>query len=71
MSVVADYNVRYFDSGATKHITLQRHLFTSPKSASIGNSFPCANNSSYLVNGAGQNVLIATNGGSFILVDAF
>ena len=48
---VADVDVWYFDSGATKHITSQRSFFTSLCSAPTGNSVSCANDSSYPVKG--------------------
>ena len=57
--VVADVDVWYFDSGATKHIASQHSFFTSLCSAPIGNSVSCANDSSYPVQGVGQIVLIA------------
>ena len=41
MSVV-DSDVWYFDSGATKHITSQRSLFTSLEYALKGNTITCA-----------------------------
>ena len=69
MSVV-DSDVWYFDSGATKHITSQRSLFTSLESAPKGNTVTCANNSSYPVEGVGQIVLNAANGSTFTLYDA-
>ena len=50
MSAV-DSEVWYFDSGATKHITSQRSLFTSLESAPKGNTVTCANNASYPVKG--------------------
>ena len=61
MSAV-DSDVWYFDNGATKHITSQRNLFTSPEYAPKGNTVTCANNSSYPVEGVGQIVLNAVNG---------
>ena len=59
-----DSRVWYFDSGATKHITSQRSLFTSLESAPKGNTVTCANNSSYPVGGVGQI------GSTFTLYDA-
>ncbi|MCO5550454.1 hypothetical protein L7F22_003941 [Adiantum nelumboides] len=70
MSVAADSHVWYFDSGATKHITSHRDLFTSLESVPHGNSVTCANNASYPVQGVGKIVLTAANGSSFTLVDA-
>ncbi|MCO5583731.1 hypothetical protein L7F22_037645 [Adiantum nelumboides] len=70
MLVAADSHVWYFDSGATKHITSHRALFTSLESVPHENSVTCANNASYLVQGVGKIVLIAANGSSFTLVDA-
>ena len=69
MSAV-DSDVWYFDSGATKHITSQRSLFTSLESAPKGNTVTCANNSSYPIEGVGQIVLNAANGSTFTLYDA-
>ena len=54
---IMDSHVWYFDSGASKHITSQRDMFTSLESAPIGNSVTCADNSSYPVKGVGQIVL--------------
>lgn len=68
MSVV-DLDVWYFDSGATKHITLQHNFFTSLNSAPIGNTVSCTNNSSYPIKGVGQIVLIAADGSTFTLTD--
>ena len=65
-----DSNVWYFDSGATKHITSQRILFTSLESAPKGNIVTRANNSSYPVEGVGQIVLNAANCSTFTLYDA-
>ncbi|MCO5558079.1 hypothetical protein L7F22_011655 [Adiantum nelumboides] len=70
MSVAADSHVWYFDSGATKHITSHRDLFTSLESVPHGNSVTCANNASYPVQGVGKIVLTVANGSSFTLVDA-
>ena len=67
---IADSHVWYFDSGATKHITSQRSLFTFLESAPTGNTVTCANNSSYLVEGFGEIVLNAANGSTFTLFDA-
>ena len=47
---VADMDVRYFDSGASKHITSHRDLFSSLETIPVGNSVLCAN-SSYPVQG--------------------
>ena len=66
---VLDSHVWYFDSGASKHITSQRDMFPSLDSAPTGNSITCVDNSSYLVEGVGEIVLDAANGGSFILHD--
>ena len=63
-------NVWYFDSGATKHITLQRSLFTSLESAPKGNTVTCAKNASYPIEGDGQIMLNAANGSSFTLYNA-
>ena len=64
---VADVDVWYFDSSATKHITSQRSFFTSLHLAPTGNSMSCADDSCYLVQGFGQIVLIAANGNTFTL----
>ncbi|MCO5570746.1 hypothetical protein L7F22_024474 [Adiantum nelumboides] len=69
MLVAADSHVWYFDSGATKHITLHHDLFTSLESVPHGNLVTCANNASYPVQGDGKIVLTTTNGSSFTLVD--
>ena len=42
---VADSQVWYFDSGATKHITSKCDIFSFLESASIGNTVTCTNNS--------------------------
>ncbi|MCO5585832.1 hypothetical protein L7F22_039765 [Adiantum nelumboides] len=70
MAVAANSHVWYFDSGATKHITSHRDLFTSLESVHHGNSVTCANNASYPVQGVGKIVLTAANGSSFTLIDA-
>ena len=69
MSIV-DSDLWYFDSGATKHITSQRNMFTSLESAPTRNTVTCANNSSYPIKGVGQIVLTAANGSTFTLSDA-
>ncbi|MCO5612323.1 hypothetical protein L7F22_066589 [Adiantum nelumboides] len=69
MLIVADSHVWYFDSGATKHITSHRDLFTSLESVPHGNSVTCANNASHPVQRDGKIVLIVANGNSFTLVD--
>ena len=53
----ADSHVWYFDSGATKHITSQRDMFTCLESLPVGNSVTCTNNSEYPVRGVGKIVL--------------
>jgi len=67
---VVDSDLCYFDSGATKHITLQRTMFTSLESSPTGNTVTCADNSSYPVKGVGTIVLTAANGSPFTLKDA-
>ncbi|WP_165349319.1 hypothetical protein, partial [Enterobacter cloacae complex sp. 4DZ1-17B1] len=62
MSVVANSHVWYFDSGAIKHITSHRELFTSLESVPHGILVTCANNASYPVQGVGKIVLTAANG---------
>jgi len=67
----ADSHVWYFDSGATKHITSHRDLFTSLEFVPHGNTVTYANNASYPVQGVGKIVRsTAANGSSFTLVDA-
>ena len=44
----------YFDSGASKHITSHRDLFSSLETVAVGNSVMCANDSSYPVKGTGK-----------------
>ena len=63
--VSVDSDVWYFDSGATKHITSHRDLFTSLDAIPNGNTVTCANNASYPVKGVGKIVLTAANGSSF------
>ncbi|RXY03858.1 hypothetical protein DD576_29290 [Klebsiella pneumoniae] len=58
LSVVAESHVWYFDSGATKHITSHRELFTSLEFVPHGNSVTCANNASYPIQGVGKFVVI-------------
>ncbi len=70
MAVSDDSYVWYFDSGATKHITSHRDMFTSLEAVPTGNTVTCANNASYPVKGVGKIVLTAANGSSFTLVDA-
>ena len=65
-----DLHVWFFDSGASKHITSQRDMFSSLESAPAGNTVTCANNSSYPVKGVGKIVLAAANGSTFTLLDA-
>ena len=69
MSIV-DSHVWYFDSGASKHITSQHDMFTSLEIIPTRNSATCADNSSYLVKGVGQIVLVAANDNAFTLRDA-
>ena len=68
MSIV-DSHVWYFDSGASKHITLQCDMFTSLETVPSGNSITCVDNSSYLVKGVGQIVLVVANDNAFTLRD--
>ena len=56
--VSVDSDVWYFDSGATKHITSHRDLFTCLEAVPNGNTVTCANNASYPVKGIGKIVLI-------------
>ncbi|KAH7297149.1 hypothetical protein KP509_26G056000 [Ceratopteris richardii] len=64
-----DSDVWYFDSGATKHITLQRKFFTSLEHAPTRNTVTCGNNSSYLDMGVGKIILTTADGSSFTLSD--
>lgn len=59
----------YFDSGASKHITSQRNLFSVFDATSERGTVTCANNSAYAIQGVGKIVLTATHGGSFTLTD--
>ena len=51
---IADTDVRYFDSGASKRVTSHRDLFSSLETFPIGISVMCAKNSSYSVKGIGN-----------------
>ena len=64
-----DLHVWLFDSGARKHITSQRDMFSSLESDPTGNTVMCAKNSSYPVKGVGKIVLVAANGSTFTLLD--
>ena len=64
---VVDFDVWYFDSGDTKHITSHCSLFTSLEFSPKGNTILCA---SYPIEGVGQIVLNAANGSTFALYDA-
>ena len=70
MAVSDDSDVWYFDSGATKHITSHRDMFTCLEAVPNGNTVTCANNASYPVKGIGKIVLTSANGSSFTLSDA-
>ena len=67
---VVESDVWYFNSGATKHITLLRNFFTSLEPAPIGNTVTCANNSSYPVMGVGKIILTTADCSIFTLLDA-
>ena len=44
----------FFNSGASKHITFCKSLFTSLADAPKGGSMTCANDASYVLKGIGQ-----------------
>ena len=54
-------HVWYFDSGATKNITLHKNFFTSLEDDPNGNTITCANNAPSLIKWFGTFVIIATN----------
>ena len=60
----------YFDSGATKHITSCKKLFSTLRDAPHGGSVFCANDASYAIKGIGDVDLISCSGDTFTLVDA-
>ena len=60
----------YFDSGATKHITSCKTLFSTLRDAPRGGSVLCANDASYAIKGIGDVELISCSGDTFTLVDA-
>ena len=64
-----NFDVWYFDSGASKHITSQRDMFTSLEVVPIGNYVTCVDNSSYPIKGVGQIVLVVANDNTFTLRD--
>ena len=60
----------YFDSGATKHITSCKTLFSTLQDAPHGGLVLCANDASYPIKGIGDVDLISCSEDSFTLVNA-
>ena len=67
---IVDMHVWYFDSGATKHITSCKTLFSTLWDAPHGVLVLCANDASYEIKGIGDVDLISCSGETFTLVDA-
>lgn len=68
MGIFVDFDVWYFESGATKNITSHHDMFTCLEAiVPNGKTITCANNASYPVKGVGKIVLTTMNGSSFTL----
>ncbi|MCO5594985.1 hypothetical protein L7F22_049020 [Adiantum nelumboides] len=61
--------IRYFDSGASRHITSRKDLFCSLDAALAGKKVTCANNASYLIKGVGKILITISNGSDLCLPD--
>ena len=60
-------DVWYFDSGASKHITSKRSLFTELKPTSFEKKVTCANDQSHFIKGVGSISICAVDGTEFTL----
>ncbi|MCO5548434.1 hypothetical protein L7F22_001890 [Adiantum nelumboides] len=59
----------YFDSGASRHITSRKDLFSSLDAAPAGKKVTCANNASYPIKGVGKILITISNGSDLCLPD--
>ncbi|MCO5603740.1 hypothetical protein L7F22_057892 [Adiantum nelumboides] len=59
----------YFDSGASKHITSRKDLFSSLDAAPAGKKVTCANNASYPIKGVGKILITNSDGSDLCLPD--
>ncbi|MCO5548699.1 hypothetical protein L7F22_002158 [Adiantum nelumboides] len=59
----------YFDSGASKHITSRKDLFSSLDAAPAGKKVTCANNASYPIKGVGKILITISDGSNLCLPD--
>ncbi|MCO5594535.1 hypothetical protein L7F22_048567 [Adiantum nelumboides] len=61
----------YFDSGASRHITSRKDLFSSLDAAPAGKKVTCANNASYPIKGVGKILITISDGSDLCLPDVF
>ncbi|MCO5565008.1 hypothetical protein L7F22_018678 [Adiantum nelumboides] len=59
----------YFDSGASRHITSRKDLFSSLDAAPAGKKVTCANNASYPIKGVGKILITISDGSDLCLPD--
>ncbi|MCO5604581.1 hypothetical protein L7F22_058749 [Adiantum nelumboides] len=59
----------YFDSGAYRHITSRKDLFSSLDAAPTGKKVTCANNASYPIKGVGKILITISDGSDLCLPD--
>ncbi|MCO5556563.1 hypothetical protein L7F22_010113 [Adiantum nelumboides] len=59
----------YFDSGASRHITSRKDLFSSLDAAPTGKKVTCANNASYPIKGVGKILITISDGSDLCLPD--
>ncbi|MCO5612630.1 hypothetical protein L7F22_066899 [Adiantum nelumboides] len=59
----------YFDSGASRHITSRKDLFSSLDAAPAGKKVTCANNASYPIKGVGKILITISDGLDLCLPD--
>ncbi|MCO5578113.1 hypothetical protein L7F22_031951 [Adiantum nelumboides] len=59
----------YFDSGASRHITSRKDLFSSLDAAPAGKKVTCANNASYPIKGVGKILITILDGSDLCLPD--
>ncbi|MCO5564449.1 hypothetical protein L7F22_018110 [Adiantum nelumboides] len=57
----------YFDSGASRHITSRKDLFSSLDAAPAGKKVTCANNASYPIKGVGKILITISDGSDLCL----
>ncbi|MCO5594799.1 hypothetical protein L7F22_048833 [Adiantum nelumboides] len=59
----------YFDSGASRHITSRKDLFSSLDAAPAGKKVTCANNASYPIKDVGKILITISDGSDLCLPD--